>query len=310
MIILLYGKDTYRSSQKLKEIIKKYRESGKTGIDFAIFNLPDMDKIKSKIQSISMFDEKKLIVLKDIFENDDFLKEFFKYASKHKLKEKNNVIVVIYEKDDIKLKPEIKNQVNMYQQFNPLSEFSLVRWIINEVRKRNGAISKFSAQKLAYILGNDLWRVSNEIDKLISYKNGEVITEKDIDSLISRKIEADIFKTIDAIAGRDKKTAVRLIHNHLFRGEKEVYLLSMLTFQVRNLIKIKDLQEKGVPYYNLHKRTNLHPYVVKKLTGYSNKFDLNELRYIYKKILETEIEIKTGKINPRVALDLLVNTII
>ena len=310
MIILLYGKDTYRSYQKLKEIVNKYKESCKTGLDFAVFDVLDIDKVKSKIQSISMFNEKKLIVLKDIFENNDFLKEFFKYATTHKLKERNDVIVVIYEKNDVELSPEIKNCINMYQQFNPLSEFSLVNWIINEVKKRNGAISKFSAQKLAYILGNDLWRVSNEIDKLISYKNGEIITEEDIDYLVAKKIDIDIFKTIDAIARRDKRTALKLIHNHLFYGEKEVYLLSMLAFQIRNLIKIKDLQEKGVSYKNLPEKTSLHPYVIKKSIKYLNKFDLHELKYIYKKILETEVKIKTGKANPKVALDLLVNTII
>ena len=310
MIILLYGKDTYRSYQKLKEIVNKYKESCKTGLDFAVFDVLDIDKVKSKIQSISMFNEKKLIVLKDIFENNDFLKEFFKYATTHKLKERNDVIVVIYEKNDVELSPEIKNCINMYQQFNPLSEFSLVNWIINEVKKRNGAISKFSAQKLAYILGNDLWRVSNEIDKLILYKNGEIITEEDIDYLVAKKIDTDIFKTIDAIARRDKRTALKLIHNHLFYGEKEVYLLSMLAFQIRNLIKIKDLQEKGVSYKNLPEKTSLHPYVIKKSIKYLNKFDLHELKYIYKKILETEVKIKTGKANPKVALDLLVNTII
>jgi len=310
MIILLYGKDTYRSYQKLKEIVNKYKESCKTGLDFAVFDVLDIDKVKSKIQSISMFNEKKLIVLKDIFENNDFLKEFFKYATTHKLKERNDVIVVIYEKNDVELSPEIKNCINMYQQFNPLSEFSLVNWIINEVKKRNGAISKFSAQKLAYILGNDLWRVSNEIDKLILYKNGEIITEEDIDYLVAKKIDIDIFKTIDAIARRDKRTALKLIHNHLFYGEKEVYLLSMLAFQIRNLIKIKDLQEKGVSYKNLPEKTSLHPYVIKKSIKYLNKFDLYELKYIYKKILETEVKIKTGKTNPKVALDLLVNTII
>jgi len=310
MIILLYGKDTYRSYQKLKEIVNKYKESCKTGLDFAVFDVLDIDKVKSKIQSISMFNEKKLIVLKDIFENNDFLKEFFKYATIHKLKERKDVIVVIYEKNDVELSPEIKNCINMYQQFNPLSEFSLVNWIINEVKKRNGAISKFSAQKLAYILGNDLWRVSNEIDKLISYKNGEIITEEDIDYLVAKKIDTDIFKTIDAIARRDKRTALKLIHSHLFYGEKEVYLLSMLAFQIRNLIKIKDLQEKGVSYKNLPEKTSLHPYVIKKSIKYLNKFDLHELKYIYKKILETEVKIKTGKANPKVALDLLVNTII
>ncbi len=65
MLILLYGEDTYRSRQKLKEIVKKYKAKHQSGLNLVRFSNSEinLDKIKEKIESVSMFDEKKLILL-------------------------------------------------------------------------------------------------------------------------------------------------------------------------------------------------------------------------------------------------------
>lgn len=57
--------------------------------------------------------------------------------------------------------------------------------------------------------------MSNEIKKLVSYKNNKIIKLEDIGLLVRSKIETDIFKTIDAIAEKNKKQALNLLHKHL-----------------------------------------------------------------------------------------------
>lgn len=309
MLILLHGQDTYRAREKLKEIIAKYKKIHQTGLDLNWLKEEDLvfDKLKQKIEAVSMFDEKKLIILEDVFQNKDFQEEFFKYVQKNKLKENKEVIIVIYEKKS--LTSNIKH-FSMFQEFKPLEGSQLINWIKKEVTKNNGRIEPAAIQKLALAIGNDLWRMNNEINKLISYKNNQMITAQDIEALSQTKIETDIFKTIDALGARNKKTALRLLHQHLEQGQNEIYLLSMLTYQLRNLIKLKELVTKGVPYYQLSRATKLHPFVIKKTWSQLKNFTLEQLKRIYQQLLETEIAIKTGQIEPKTALDLLVTSLI
>ena len=159
--------------------------------------------------------------------------------------------------------------------------------------------------------------MANEIKKLVAYKTGHnqittvtklcpEIEREDVELLVKSKIEIDIFKTIDAIAAKNKKRALKLLKAHLEKGDSPLYLLSMINFQFRNLLIIKDLIEKNLSPYSF---TNLHPYVIKKSISLLGKFSFSELKKIYQKIFEVDLDIKTGKIEPEMALDLLITEI-
>ena len=79
----------------------------------------------------------------------------------------------------------------------------------------------------------------------------------------------------------------------------------MVAYQFRNLLIIKELMEKGEPYGAIAKKSGLHPFVVQKTYYLCNQFSLLELKKIYNKIFQTDADIKIGKIEPELALDLL-----
>jgi len=161
-------------------------------------------------------------------------------------------------------------------------------------------------EKLIEYIGNDLWQMSNEIKKLASFKNNKTLRIEDIELLVRSKIETDIFKTIDAIAEKNKKQALNLFHKHLEKGDSPLYLLSMINYQFRNLLIVKDLIEKHKPYDVILKKSGLHPFVVKKSYYQSQRFTFQELKKIFQKIFKADLDIKTGRIQPEIALDLLI----
>jgi len=313
VLIFLYGPDTYRSRQKLNEIIEKYKAKHKTGLNFKRldFNEKDLNELKNIASSSSMFKEKKMIILENVFERKtEQLKEIVEYAKKKNFEKDEETAVVFYEKGDPDKRTElykflVKNP-NISQEFKPLENIKLESWIKKETEQKGGKIDTQTIRKLAASVGGDLWQMSQEIDKLVLFADKAVIGEKEIDLLVKAKIETNIFNTIDALAQRNKKLALRLLHQHLEEGENEVYLLTMFAYQFRNLLIVKSLEEKGVPYYELAKRTKLHPFVIKKTWAQMKNFSLSELKKIYSKLLELDIAIKTGRIEPKTALDILV----
>lgn len=309
MLILLYGEDTFRSRGKLNEIIREYQTKHKTGLNLIRFSESslDFDKIKQSIGAVSMFDEKKLIILENILKNKDFQERFFPYIKKNKLKDSQEIILVIYQEG--KIDAAIKRRVNLLEEFKPLEGLDLVNWVKREIAKHKVDINQMSLKKLVAYVGNDLWQMNSEIGKLISYRAGGSISEEDIDLLVRSKVDLNIFKTLDALAQKDKKTALRLLHEHISQGENENYLLSMFVYQLRTLIKLKDLVERGTPFYSLAQKSGLHPYVVKKSSDQIRNFSLDQLKRIYQRLLEIDFGIKTGRIDGLTALDILVGEI-
>jgi len=307
MLILLYGEDNYRLRQKLKEIKESYQAKHKSGLSLAFFREgeSDLDKIREKVEAVSMFDEKKLIVLEDLFQNKDFREDFFDYAKERKLKDDEDVVIVVCHEDKLAVS-RIKNKFSMIEEFSLLSGPALTSWAKKEFKKNEAEINSEAFKKLIAYVGNDLWRLSGEINKLVNYRGGEEIKEEDIDLLVKANLDANIFKTLDALAQRDKKTALWLIHEHLERGDNEMYLLSMLAYQLRNLIRLKDLIERGEPYYSLSQKSGLHPYVVKKSSEQLRNFTLDDLKKIYRRLAEIDFKIKVGLTDGPTAIDLLV----
>ena len=322
MIIFLFGADTYRSQQKLREIIEHYKKIHKSGLNLKYFNLKEkeastefsrtsFEDFKNVIQQNSMFDEKKLIVLKEALPNENFKENFLKDTKKIVGLQD---IILFYETEE----PRKNNALFKFlrkkarcQEFKPLERQRLRSWTKKEFENYQTDIDQTALEKLVNFIGNDLWQLSNEIKKLVSFKNGQEIKEQDIKLLVRPRIETHIFKTIDAIALKNnlragKKQALELVHKHLQNGDNPLYLLSMINFQFRNLLIIKDLIEKNQPYYSISKRSKLHPFVVQKSCQQATQFSFQQLKKIYQKIFQADLNIKTGRIEPQTAIDLLI----
>jgi len=312
MIIFLYGEDAYRSRQKLREIIEQYKKVHKAGLNL---NYLDYSKggdsisfsdFKDNTRQASMFKEKKMYILTNIFSNSGFREEFLEEA---KNLIKSDDIIVVYEPgkcdERISLFKLLKEKAKS-QKFDQLSGQKLKSWVKKEFQNNKTQIEDRVLEKLIEYVGSDLWQMHNEINKLVNFREDKPIRAEDVSLMVRPKIETDIFKTIDAIAKKDKKQALNLLHSHIEKGDSPLYLLSMITFQFRNLLIVRDLMDKYNPYESIVRKSGLHPFVVKKTYFQAEKFSLPELKKIYQKIFQVDLDIKTGKTDAETALDLLV----
>ncbi|MDP3991149.1 MAG: DNA polymerase III subunit delta [Candidatus Nealsonbacteria bacterium] len=304
MLIFLYGEDTYRSREKLREIVSHYKETHKSGLNLKYFDGKTLDfqDFQRELQIMPMFQEKKFFILSNVLSNQEF-KDSFK-TNAEKFIDSGNIILFYEEtgkpaKDAFFTFLEKKAKC---QEFAPLTSQKLKNWLNKEFDKIGAKTDPLALEMMVNFVGNDLWQLSNEVQKLAAFKQGGRIETKDVNLFIKPKIETDIFRTIDAIAVKDKKQALKLLHRHLEKGDNPLYLLSMINYQFRNIISLKDLIEKGKPLASL----KLHPYVVRKTCQQAQKFTFDELKKIYQKIFQADYGIKNGKIDSNVALDLLI----
>ena len=299
MIIFLYGPDTYRIKNKLEEIVGHYMEVHKSGLNFKFFEGKKLDyqEFKDEFRQAPMFLEKKLLILKNSFQNQEFKRSFLENGKKFV----DSKDIIIFCEGEVSVKDQLlkfllKNA--KAQEFQLLEGGKLKNWVKKELENYKTEIRPEALELLIGYAGNDLWLLSNETQKLAAFKKGGAIGSEDVCLLVKPRIETDIFKTIEALASRKKKQALSLLHEHLEKGDSPLYLLTMINFQFRNLLLVK---ETG--------RLDSHPYFARKMAWLAQSFSLQDLKNIYRKIFEADLKIKTGQLDPQTALDLLITGI-
>lgn len=309
MLIFLYGPDTFRLSRKLREIVGVYRQKTK-GLSFIVFDgaVDDFDDFWGRLRQTSMFEQKKLAVVSNALDKN--FKEKLLDNLKELAKSEHNIILCqegkVLKTD--RLLTALKKQEAAHE-FAELSGAKLSAWIEAEFKRCDRAAAPGVAAALAERLGADLWQLSNEVHKLAHGRLGGIIGLADVESALKAEVELNIFKTIDALAQKDKSLALRLIHQHVENGDHPLYLLAMVANQLRNLISVKSyLESEGGGYGDPEAaaRLGMHPFVFSKTVRQSRLFDLSSLRGIFDKLTRYDTAIKTGRIDPGVALDLII----
>lgn len=312
MIQLIYGEDNFQSRQRINKIKEDFIKKDPSKINLASFDVEEVEfkSIKQAIQSQPFLAKARLIIVSNLISkgHKNIQEKFYDLIDNKEIPESNEVI--LFEagkmKKNIRLYKIIK-KLGKVEEFNPLFGYQLNKWIEDEVKIRGGRISREVVSKLAAFVGNNLNQLNCEIDKLIVYKGDKEIIEKDIDLQVRAKLDDNIFNFVDALGRKDKSTALKLLHEQIEQGQNEIYLLTMISYQLRNLITIKNLSDSGVNQLEVAQKAKLHPYVVKKTMSQINSFDLEKLKVMYHDLLEADISFKTGgAFNKKLLLDMLV----
>lgn len=209
----------------------------------------------------------------------------------------NNAVLKLAEKD--------KKQARV-RLFAAPSADALPDWIIDHVEKKGGKIDFSAANDLALFIGADLRALDNETEKLILYRDGETIRRDDVRRLVASAQEQNIFELVDALGQKRTTRALELLHEQLRNNANEFYLLSMITRQYRLMLQVSDLAARGMSVDAIQKQLGLHPFVTRKMAEQARNYSTAQLEAILFKLLETDVGLKTSRLEPTLALDLMV----
>lgn len=190
--------------------------------------------------------------------------------------------------------------------FNPPTTDALPDWIIDHVEKKGGTIDFSAANDLALFVGADLSALDNETEKLMLYRGAETIRREDVRALVASTQETSIFELVDALGQRKTTRALELLHEQLRHNANEFYLLTMIERQYRLMLQVSDLAARGMAIDAIQKQLGMHPFVARKMSEQARNYSVEQLEEILRKLLELDVSLKTSRLEPTAALDLLV----
>lgn len=184
---------------------------------------------------------------------------------------------------------------------------ALESWIKRRAQSNGVKIAPDATSLLANFIGNHLRLLSNELDKLATYVGpGGTITAEHVRQLSAQVQEARIFDLTDALAQRNRTQALNILHDLLSDGEPPIRLISTIINQVRTLLLVKDLAQKGMRSPQIASMIGMAPFIVDKAYKQVGNFNIAQLESAYRQLMATDAALKRSRIEPEMALDLLI----
>ncbi|MDO8691113.1 MAG: DNA polymerase III subunit delta [Dehalococcoidia bacterium] len=182
----------------------------------------------------------------------------------------------------------------------------LERWILQAAREMGGAINSAAVHLLAENVGPDLWVLDSELRKLLLYTAGKPVTEAEVRILVSQVREASIFTLVDAVLAARAGLALGLAHKLVDGGTSPFQLFGMLARQVRLLLIAKELSSQNMSPQNMAGALGFRsPWAAKKLAQQAEGYSHGRLGAMYRRLVDEDLALKTGRRTPELGLDLL-----
>lgn len=299
-VYLFFGDDTYSAHNKMifwrKEFEKKH--GGDMNVEILEGKLLSANDFRSDIQSAPFLADKRLVIVKDFLSkgNKDEQKKVAEILEEGL---PNFCVIVFIEYGSPDKRASLYKKINKVghpEEFKAFMGPDLMRWIQKRAQEIGLNITPQIANHIGEQAGSDLWNLSNELEKLKTFSQGNPITKEAIEDLVHPNLSTSIFKLTDYLAQRNAKGSLRTLDILLESGEDMMKIIFMIVRHFRILIQVKDLMDRGNRKPQIIGKIKEHPYTVSTAMQQSPNFSFDTLREIYEALLQIDIGMKTGRI--------------
>lgn len=302
---LLYGEERFLKNSyknRLKEAIV-----GDDTMNFASFEGKslDVDELIRLADTMPFFAERRLILIEDSGYFKNACEPLVKYLPS--MPDTTCLLFVESEVDKrsklYKKVKELGHVVEMTRQ----DAAQLGKWAGSILAKDGKKITGRTMELFLSMTGDDMEHIRMELEKLISYTMGrDVITDEDVRAICTVQVTNKIFDMVAAIVNRQARKAMDLYEDLLTLKEPPMRILFLIARQFNQLLQVKELMGKGLDKGTIASRLKMQPFVVGKVMPQARQFGREQILSYVNLCVETEEAVKSGRLQDRLAVELLI----
>ncbi len=219
-------------------------------------------------------------------------------------------LLLIAEKVDVRFKAfQVLKKRGYLHVFAPLRDQALAGWVRGEARARKLTIAPDAAEALATAAGPDLGRLSQALDLLALYAGGKGITVDDVEDLVAETRERGIFELTKAIGAGNVARSLALLTNMLRNREPALRIQFMLARHLRQVWRAKELAASGAGRNEIAAGVGINPYFLDDVLAPARRMSRAALERAFDRLYTADVELKSSKVDPEIALSRLVQTL-
>lgn len=314
----IYGEVPELVEKKSNEIVESYLNEKKDDFNYVKYNLYDtsFNQIIEEALTMPFISEKKAIVVKnafiftgekvskDIQPNNEQVNEFLE-----KYDGENFIIFEVYQNklDERKKITKTLKKTSKLAKVEQMSEQEIKNWIKNKLYENFKDIKQDALDLFIELTGINFNIVSQELEKIILFLGERTtINKKDVEEIINRSLEQNVFLLTEYIQKGEKYKAIQLIKDLIVMKEEPIKLLALITSNYRLYYQCKILSRKGYSGQQIAKTINVHPYRVKLALNQVKHYQLTHLLNIIDQCAETDYKLKSSYMDKQLILELFI----
>jgi len=218
------------------------------------------------------------------------------HAPYEKLDERKKIVKLLKKKSD-------------FIKISAPNEFNLIDYAKRELARYNIIADGNIARTLVQLTQNNVDKLISELIKIRDYfgdSSDRELTLELMHDLVPQTLEDNVFLLSEALATKNVQTAYRIFSDLMIQKEEPIKLIVMIANQFRLFKQIQILQTRNMYEKDIASVLGVHPYRVKIAIGQARRFKPNELDEILKQLANADLQIKTGQIDGRMALELFI----
>lgn len=304
-IYLLYGDEEYLKKQyrqKLQDALIPPDDTVNLGV-YEGKNI-SVQELIDQAETMPFFAKRRLLVI----ENSVFFKNASPQLAEY-LEAVPETTCFLFVESEVdkrqKMYKAVKNNGRIVE-FVTQTEDTLIRWILGILKKENKNITRSSMELFLEKTGSDMNHIAMELEKLLSYTmDRDVITSEDIEEICTTQTVNKIFDMINAVADGNRKKALDLYYDLLALKEPPMRILYLLTRQFNLLMQTKELQRAGHDAKAIAQKLGIQPFVARNCARQATSFHTAQLMQLVKSCVDAEEAVKTGNLNEKMAVELI-----
>ncbi|MBL3397668.1 DNA polymerase III subunit delta [Staphylococcus pasteuri] len=317
-IIMVYGEVPDLVEKKSSEMINKYLQSEKDDFNYVKYNLyeTEITPIIEEALTMPFFSDKKAIlvqnayvftgekVTKELNQNTDQLLEFIE-----KYDGENLIVFEVFQNklDERKKLTKTLKKNGQLKKVEQMSEEEIKKWIQSKLNDNFKDIKQDALNNMIELTGINFNIISQELDKLMLFLGDRpTINKDDVNQIINRSLEQNVFLLTEYIQKRQKNKAIQLVKDLINMKEEPIKLLALITSNYRLYYQCKILSQKGYSGQQIAKTVNVHPYRVKLALGQVRHYQLEDLLNIINSCAETDYKLKSSYMDKQLILELFI----
>ncbi len=304
-VYLLFGEESF-----LKQSYKKKLKEAIAGDDTMNYNYfegkgLDVNELISLADTMPFFSDRRLIVVED--------SGFFKTSADaltDYLPSVPDTTCIVFVEDAVDKRNRLFKKV---KELGHVAEMKrqdsgqLARWAGTILAQNGRKITNATMNLFLERTGDDMENIRMELEKLISYTMGaDVVTSEDVEAVTTVQVTNKIFDMVNAIVTRKTRLAMDLYEDLLTLKEPPMRILFLIARQFNQLLLVKELTAKGTDRGTIASKLKIPPFVAGKVSAQAGAFTKEQILACVRGCVEAEEAVKTGRLNDRMAVELLI----
>lgn len=306
-VYLVYGQERLLLEDAVSRLKARLAAQGDLDFNYDVFR-GDADRpeaILAAAQTLPFMSEKRLVVVRDVhLMHAEAQKTLAAYVADSS---PDTVFVMVAEKmaKNSVLYKAVEKARGTIHQYEAPKKSEYPAWIRGRLAERGKKVTAAAAGRIFEVIGEDLGRLTNEIEKICLYHLDKAsLDTEDVDAVLTATTQASIFELTDSLGSRNSRRALRTLENLAGRNEPVPAIYHMVVRHMRMLLATKALLERGVTHTGaIARELKTIPFVAGKYREQSRNFTAQQLRSTVRDLVDIDFRVKSGRAELRTALE-------